>query len=68
MKLYLKNTSASQAITITISASETGTGHSAIDLAGGTAGPGEVVLAAGGGVVMVWVANVAGNIVGGVVA
>ena len=69
MKLYLKNTSASQAITITISASETGTGHSAIDLAGGGVNDGEVELISGGtGVAMVWVANVAGNIVGGVVA
>jgi hypothetical protein len=69
MKLYLKNTSASQAITLTISASATDTGHSAIDLAGGGVNDGEVELISGGtGVAVVWVANVAGNIVGGVVA
>ena len=69
MKLYLKNTSASQAITLTISASETNTGHSPIDLAGGGVNDGEVELISGGtGVAVVWVANVAGNIVGGVVA
>jgi hypothetical protein len=66
---YLRNTNGT-ARTITIQASASGTGHANVNLAtgSGAASVSAVTLAATTGTSLVWVANINGSIVGGIVA
>lgn len=73
IRMYLRNISATTSPIITIKASETTTGHSVVELAPGAGTMGgasvnSVTLGTTNGTAMIWVANVGGNIVGGVVA
>jgi hypothetical protein len=72
IKLYLRNTNAS-ARTMTIRASSTNTGATAVNLAPGegtmgAASESTVILAATSGTTLIYVANIGGNIVGGILA
>lgn len=72
IKLYLRNTNAS-ARTMTIRASATNTGATAVNLAPGAgtmgaASTSTISLAATSGTTLIYVANIGGNIVGGILA
>ena len=72
IKMYLRNTNAS-ARTITIQASTTNSGYANVNLAPGAGTMGAasvstVTLAATSGTTMIYVANIGGDIVGGILA
>jgi hypothetical protein len=72
VRMYVQNTNASSR-TLTIQASETTSDYADVALApgGGTVGAASIstiTLAATSGTTLVWVGNINGNIVGGVVA
>ncbi len=72
VRLYLRNTNASSRI-ITIQASETTASYANVNLAPGAGTMGAtsvstVTLAATSGTTLIWVANIDGNIVGGIIA
>ena len=72
IKMYIRNTDAS-ARTITIQASETVSGYANVNLAPGSSTPGgssvsSVTLNATNGTTLIWISNISGNIVGGILA
>lgn len=73
VRMYLRNTSATISPTITIQASETTASHANVALAPGAgtiggASVSSVTLGTTNGTAVIWVANVSGTIVGGIVA